>query len=58
MQIAKTPVQRVEPVRGDGTGAILNGWPVTPYLPADPERRASLLAVLGIRETGLLTRED
>jgi hypothetical protein len=40
-------------------GVIRNGLPADPYLPRDPERRARLLADLGIEEDAdFLTPED
>jgi hypothetical protein len=54
----KTPLQQVLKVQGDEKGGILNGWPTVPYLPGDPGRRKRYLAVLGISDTDLLTRED
>lgn len=57
-KISKTVVQQVEPVRGDATGAVLNGWPVTPYLPRDPWRRANLLAALNLTAGQLITEEN
>jgi hypothetical protein len=50
----------MDPVRGDKSGAIRNGFPAPrPYLPRDPEQRARLLADLGIDpDAEWLTSED